>query len=553
MQNYTQHTGGRRIARQGEKITGKEHLMTQNSSGAFTFQLDDWARLERFLILGSDRSTYYASAHQLTLENLAVVERLLAVDGPRVVKTIRDVSHGGRAPHNDPALFALALCLLPNKANLETRQAALVALPDVARTGTDLYHFIKFSEDLGRGWGRMLKRAVSSWYGRLSVDDAAFQLMKYKQRDGWSARDLFRLAHPNPGADPARRALYHWVVKPEELGDALPDRVRAAVDIHAFKDADGKGLDHAVQLISEHRLPREVLPTELLAKKEIWDALVWSMPLTAMVRNLAKMTAVGMLTQTSSQAGHIVDQLENQERIQKSRLHPLAILKALRQYEKGQGERGKLTWTPVRKIVEALDVAFRLSFKNVKPTGKRIGLFLDVSASMMWPQSMISGLSITAREASAAMSLVTAAVEKDYGVWSFSNGIEPLAISPRQTLWEVMERTNRLQATTTDIGLPMQMAIDQKLELDAFIIYTDNETNHSMSGQPSELLKDYRRRSGIDAKLIVVGMVSNGFTVADPTDNGMLDVVGFDTAAPAVISDFITGGQTTLADEVEEE
>ena len=33
-------------------------------------------------------------------------------------------------------------------------------------------------------------------------------------------------------------------------------------------------------------------------------------------------------------------------------------------------------------------------------------------------------------------------------------------------------------------------------------------------------------------------MVSNGFSIADPNDVGMLDVVGFDTAAPSVIADF---------------
>jgi 60 kDa SS-A/Ro ribonucleoprotein len=34
-------------------------------------------------------------------------------------------------------------------------------------------------------------------------------------------------------------------------------------------------------------------------------------------------------------------------------------------------------------------------------------------------------------------------------------------------------------------------------------------------------------------------MVSNGFSIADPDDGGMLDVVGFDTATPSVIADFV--------------
>jgi len=38
---------------------------------------------------------------------------------------------------------------------------------------------------------------------------------------------------------------------------------------------------------------------------------------------------------------------------------------------------------------------------------------------------------------------------------------------------------------------------------------------------------------------VVVAMTSNGFSIADPDDAGMLDVVGFDTATPNVVSDFI--------------
>jgi 60 kDa SS-A/Ro ribonucleoprotein len=36
-------------------------------------------------------------------------------------------------------------------------------------------------------------------------------------------------------------------------------------------------------------------------------------------------------------------------------------------------------------------------------------------------------------------------------------------------------------------------------------------------------------------------MVSNGFSIADPTDGGMLDVVGFDAATPQLIADFTRG------------
>ena len=48
----------------------------------------------------------------------------------------------------------------------------------------------------------------------------------------------------------------------------------------------------------------------------------------------------------------------------------------------------------------------------------------------------------------------------------------------------------------------------------------------------------YRDEFVPDAKAVVVGMSSNGFTLADPNDRGTLDVVGFDAAVPAVTADF---------------
>jgi 60 kDa SS-A/Ro ribonucleoprotein len=53
---------------------------------------------------------------------------------------------------------------------------------------------------------------------------------------------------------------------------------------------------------------------------------------------------------------------------------------------------------------------------------------------------------------------------------------------------------------------------------------------------PAQALRQYRREFVGDAKAVVAGMTSNGFTLADPNDRQMLDVVGFDTSVPAVIA-----------------
>ena len=89
----------------------------------------------------------------------------------------------------------------------------------------------------------------------------------------------------------------------------------------------------------------------------------------------------------------------------------------------------------------------------------------------------------------------------------------------------------------TDCALPMIWAARNRIPVDTFVIYTDAET-WAGNVHPTRALAEYRQKMGIGARLVTVGMVSNGFTIADPDDAGQMDVVGFDTAAPALISDF---------------
>ena len=114
----------------------------------------------------------------------------------------------------------------------------------------------------------------------------------------------------------------------------------------------------------------------------MWEALLDDMPSTALIRNLATMTRVGLLEPGSEATRVAVEQLGNGERLRRARVHPIAVLSALRTYESGRGARGQGEWTPVREIVDALDAAFYAAFAGVEPTGTRLLLALDVSGSM---------------------------------------------------------------------------------------------------------------------------------------------------------------------------
>lgn len=541
--NYGKHVNTQ-VTPQSEPIPGSAQV--PNSAGGYSFAVDDWVRLDRFLILGTEGGSYYASERKLTRDNAHAIERLLKVDGLRVVDRIVEISDAGRAPKNDPALFALAMCA--KLGDDVTRTAANRALPKVARIGTHLQHYAEYVQAFG-GWGRGTRTAVAKWYMEKAADKLAYQLVKYQSRDGWAHRDLLRLAHPI-APTPAHAALYAWAVKGLEGYDAVrstllsdgkvtvSDDVAIATRlIEGFERAKTEKDPKAVaKLISEYKLPREAVPTEALNHPEVWEALLPDMGITAVIRNLATMTKIGFLKPLSASVQEVCAKVTDAEALKKGRVHPIQVLAALTTYSSGHGVRGSSSWTPIGNIVDALDEAFYLAFGAIEPTGKRTLLALDVSGSMTCGD--VAGVpGLTPRMGSAAMALVTAATEKRHQFVGFSHQLVNINITPSMRLDKVVAAIDRIPMGGTDCAAPMVWAKQEKIEVDTFCVYTDSET---WAGKihPMQALKQYRQKTGIPAKLVVVGMVSNEFTIADPNDAGSLDVVGFDTATPQVISNF---------------
>ena len=527
-----------------------------NNAGGFTFQLDKWKRLDRFLVLGSEGGTYYVDEKKLTKSNAKGLESCILEDGPRTVRRIVEISDAGRAPKNDPAIFALAMCAGANSP--ATRQAALAALPKVCRIGTHLFHFVNDVEGFRR-WGRSLRRAVGAWYLSKTADQVAYQAVKYQQRDGWSHRDVLRLAHPH-AVTPQHDATFRWITaeghdlaKETKKGKPL-SRTQLPEIIQAFEAImDPKcPKSEAIRLIGEYKLPHECVPNELKGDPKVWEALLPHMGVTAVMRNLAKMTSIGLLGPMSDTTRAVATRLQDEAELKKGRLHPLAILFALKTYQSGHGLKGSLTWQPQREIVDALDEGFYRAFQTIEPTGKRILLALDVSGSMSAP---IAGTSLSCRDATAALAMVTARTEANWHCIAFTSSghaygryggmhgggdaaLTILNISPKQRLDDVVKTITGLPFGGTDCSLPWLYAIQQKIPVDACITLTDSET-WAGHVHPFQALTAYRQKTGIAAKSIVVGMTADDFTIADPSDAGSLDVVGFDAATPAVMADFI--------------
>ena len=368
---------------------------------------------------------------------------------------------------------------------------------------------------VGSGFGRGIRRAFGDYFYTRKGSEIAMLLTKYQNREGWTAKDILTLIHIDQKKmkDDGGRLAIDWVFKPKEefaeilkkanatakaaaVARAATATVTATTDeyaktitlLNALQEIQeianpppgpNPSLHHlnsiitltqvsrVIDLINSVGLSREHLPSQFFKKREIWEALLTSkgvngkgkgMPLTALIRNLGKLTSAEIKiieprisadasasdrsvyykvqtptksaqkytpTHPSYYAEMIFHRLTDQQEIRSARIHPYTILVAMLTYKKGQGDKGSLTWTPNYYILEALDFAFKLAFQNITPTGKQITIALDVSGSMS--SAFCSGSPIVnCATGSVAMMMMTLWVENQhrYKMWGGGGGVD---------------------------------------------------------------------------------------------------------------------------------
>ena len=537
-----------------------------NGAGGYVYEVGKADRLRRFLVLGTEGGTFYMKQAALTKENAQFLLAYAVEDPTAYWEVLQEANDKNIAPRHSTLLFALAV-LHSNtpaptsngtgkfrKDGSEIKDYVLhpvdVAIKEgftgFVRTATHLFEFIDYAT-MFRGWGLGLRTLITNWYLTKSPDRLAYQVVKYRERGGWSHRDVLRKVRPTRPADERLRSVIDYAVNgwPKD-GNGTGLSVIDQFEAIKVGGITAKGAD---------ALPWEAMPTEALTDPNTWFSLLQGgrLPFTAMLRNLGRMTSIGVFNRTGA-VQMVLRTLDDDEAIRNARIHPFNALTALKTYKSGTGFRGSLSWTPNTAIIDALDGLFYKAFGNVEPTGRGTLIALDVSASM---GAALMNSNVTAYEGSAAMALATIAADPHttdtvaftQDGWSmggrsrlggWGSGITEMNISPRQRLDDVIRSMKDLRMGGTDCALPILWAHTDKRAYDAFVVITDNET-WAGAVQPMEALRQYRKDINPGARLIVVGMTSTGFTIADPQDAGTLDVVGFDASAPSLISNFIAG------------
>lgn len=541
---------------QSKPIPGQEQRMVKNRAGGYGYEVDKWTMLDRFLILGSDQPTYYASAQEMTLENARNVIECLREDGGRVLDRVLQFDSERRAPKMDPLLFVLALAGSPDYADVETRRSAYDYRNAIARTSSQHMQLTAL-EDNFRGWGRLRREAVADWYNSKPANRLAYQMLKYQSRYGYSQADMLRLGKPVPPTKD-HDFLYAYFTGKLRDGDVYPEVLRQLAGHQNIKATDNP--TEAARIITEYNLTWEMVPGHLRQYRQVWEALLPKMPLFALLRNLGNLTEKGIINAFSPNLSFVTDKLTDEDNVVGARIHPVNVLQAMSTYRSGHGFRGNLTWNPVGEVIEALNETFNLSFGSLPEINGNTMICLDVSGSM---GSYIGGTNLTSREVAAAMALALIRSSERYMTMAFTTEFQPLPFTRTSTLGGIVNHVRGMNFGGTNCALPLTYALGYdasnrynqffgergnlgsrtgtKIDnVDNFVILTDSET---WAGpiHVSQALSMYQKEANPNAKVITAAFTSTGFSIADPNRTDMLDVVGLDTATPNVIQDFASG------------
>lgn len=498
----------------------RRHAMRANRAGGLVYDIRDAERYERILVLGTDTNTYYASAREFTQSALTFLSDFVQREGMYAAKRAAYVSWYGIAPRMQGTLMAAAS--IARYGSNEAKEALVQLLPVIARTG---YHLLVFAQMVRamRSFGRSVRRAIQHWFDTYPADYVAFQMTKYRRREGFGMADLLRLAHPRPGA---HQASFAWSLEKLNHLEEAHEIIRLYEYVHSTRDEEA-----LISLIRDHRVPWEWVQTDMLQSNAVWEALVEKMPPHALLRNLSQLAARGILSEESSAATYVADRLSSVEYLRSKRVHPFHVFQAWREYQRGYSTRNsEKRWRPSSRLLEALEHAFDglTAIERGRMGDAPILIAIDRSGSM---ESLI--------EDALALAYPFVKHRRDGDtVLLVNTEARPLNVGRVSSLGGFVQSVRAEGGT--DLSQVLWWALNQPHGFHGIVVITDNES--WAHRRPIHfVLDEYAQKFGMPF-CVAIAMASNEYSMFPVLpENKTLNIAGFSSEVPKLVGDMLAG------------
>ncbi|NNG67541.1 TROVE domain-containing protein [Caldanaerobacter subterraneus] len=376
---------------------------------------------------------------------------------------------------------------------------------------SDLQDFMTILKGQGRGQGgRAIKRQAALFLNNISE----YWAIKYNGRGrGYSLGDIVKTVHPKPINDKQRNIFAYLVGK--DYDKTLLPQITAYERLKRTTN-----VKEQIALIQEGKLPHEIVTGVVKPNREIWNAILYQMPIFALLRNLNTLDRAGVLDENRE---YIVSVLNDPERLAKSKILPFRFVKAFQEVEKA--------W-----MKDVLRYAVELTFNNLPEIPGKTAVFLDVSGSMEGDYLRIGSV------------FALALYKKTKGnsiFWTFDTSV----YDPQPSIYDsILTQAEKIKARGgTDTGAPVRKLIEDKVYVDNIIIITDEQQN---TGSPFyRELERYRQSINPSAKAFVIDIAPYRSAMVPPTDTKTHYIYGWSEIVLHYIAMSIQGFDTMI-DEV---
>ncbi|XP_011708161.1 PREDICTED: 60 kDa SS-A/Ro ribonucleoprotein-like [Wasmannia auropunctata] len=538
---------------------------------------DPELRLLRYLYVGKDYANYqpgyWFAHHYFIVRNVLAIEELAENEEKQLVpiELITNAFESNLVTHPEALVFALAVCCRQNKSEI-LRHAAYENVKKICASTPNFILFVKFVSKLCRekdlnyitqGWGQGLRKAINNWY--LSKNSLEFIecVTKYRSRYGWKHKDIVKMAHPN-GNSPENKIILKYVIYGLEKTkkDIIADQITETPDITKLLEymkniEDFKHCEdelEAARKVEINGFSLDHVPGQFLKSKEVWNSLVMSMDVVALLNNLQRIHNLGCLGPDEPAVEKVTERLTDSHCIESSAVHPALIFITLKNYEcsgkfltyekrkvRELAKKPEPPKYPNLKITDALKEAFRLSFKNIQSTKLRYLVTISTNKAMetsTWQNGNMTGL-----ETAALIALTLLRSEENVTIATFRNvGIYIVNVQGTDSYDDILNAirsASRVHQGSTNPSKPILWAKNKPKQYDVFINIMDQIFQKHDESQ--EHLISYKEDQNLpDTKLITCALCSSS-PYRKTHDRHVLTINGFDATVPNVIQAFARG------------
>ena len=294
------------------------------------------------------------------------------------------------------------------------------------------------------------------------------------------------------------------------------------------------GEQELLALIAEHRLPWEVVTSQVAGSTAIWTAMIHQMPYMALLRNLNNAIKYGVIGQAAA-LDYICATLGDPERVAKSKQLPFRFVSALKAIESQSGDG-------VERLRTILSDALEISFANMPELGARVLVANDISGSMSSKPSSRSDMTMAEIAGIFAAAAFKKATEGE--IVSFDTEAHPRAVTKSQRLTEIAQAISE-HGGGTSLSAPLEYAFAGKRVFDVAIFLTDSESwvDHLKKNRGSlDLIREYKQRINPGLKCFFVQLLPYRHAVTPQDEPDCYYLYGWSSSMLNFIGAMVAGG-----------